>query len=118
MISEIIITSQIVVLEVEQISKLPLLLFRLNESGFKFVNTYIKQFANSKTNPVNVTDKYQGNMTSYILKTSAKDIGGFNTKYLIALTVENTAKEDCKMPKLFSLSFIHYTDIVFDIITF
>lgn len=61
----------------------------------RFVETYIRQF-NKDTKAINVTNNFNGNMTSYILKTSAIDIGDFNTKNLIAFDMKNTAKDDCK----------------------
>ena len=62
----------------------------------QFVEAYLRQFANSDTKPVNITDRYNGNMTSYILRTSAVDIGDFNTKDLIALDVEGSKSDRCE----------------------
>ncbi len=51
-------------------------------------NIYARQFSGTSTSVRNVTSNYQGNLTSYILKTSSVDIGKFNTKCLIGLGLE------------------------------
>ena len=53
-----------------------------------FENLFTSQFANTETNAVNVTGKFNANMSKYILDKSAHDIGRFNTKYLIALSIK------------------------------
>lgn len=83
---------------------------RFNESD-EVINAYIKQFANSKTSPINVTDKYNGNMTSYIIRTSENDIGDFNTRNLVALTVEEAKKTDLHLTAWFNNAAYHSTSV-------
>ena len=75
-----------------------------NPSSKGFFQVFVDQFRSTQTKPINVTTPSHGNLTSYILKKSAVDIGEFNLKYLIAVN----AKESSNICRLFYNLLLHY----------